>query len=278
MISRLAGIPHPSASLVAKGCLVAFVMLSAPGLWAQQDDTDRPHLSHQTKPIPQTPLEDPSINSLTAVPVHTIPGTPIGDGLELPSHGSVWARESFEGRPQLVQLKFVPTDVNTHAASNFLKSQMAPFIYKLKESIEIAGASANVRLHDPSASIYIRGYAIAVSDDAADAPETSTHMNLTLVKVEPKKDRRIVSTIAFTQITLKAARSNQIVAATIQQLGNTDWQKVTPNEPLPPGEYALVCMPVGQNLFSGRVFDFAIDPKAPANANVITPTKVVPAR
>jgi hypothetical protein len=175
-------------------------------------------------------------------------------------------------------MKFVPTDVNTHAASNILKSQMAPFVYKPKESIEIAGASANVRLHDPSATIYIRGYAISISDDATDAPETSTQMNLTLVKVEPKKDRRIVSTIAFTQITLKASRSSQIVPATIQQLGNTDWQKITPDEPLAPGEYALVCMPRGQNLFSGRVFDFAIDPKAPANANAITPATVIPTR
>jgi hypothetical protein len=274
MISRFAGIPRLFASLAAKSCLVAFAMLSASGIWAQEDDPDRPHISHRTETIPQ---DDPSIDSPTAVSVHTIPGTPIGDGLELPSHGHVWARDSFDGHPQLVQLKFVPVEVDTHAASNFLKTQMAPFIYKPKESIEIAGASANVQLHDPGASIYIRGYAIAASDDDADAPETSTHMDLTLVKVEPKKDRRIVSTFAFRQITGKAARSNQTVAATIQQLGNTDWQRITPNEPLLPGEYAIVCMPRGQNLFAGRVFDFAIDPKAPANANAIMPTKAIQA-
>lgn len=275
MISRFAGMLGLFASTAAKSCLIAFVLLFVSGLSAQQNDPNRPHMSRRTEPIPQ---DDPSIDSPTAVSVHTIPGTSIGDGLELPSRGNVWARESFEGRPQFVQLKSVPTELNKHAASNFLKTQMAPFVYKPKDSIEIAGASANVRLHDSSASIYIRGYAIAASEDAADAPETSTQMALTLVKVEPKKDRRIVSTIAFTQITGKAARSNQIVAATIQQLGNTDWQIVTPNEPLPPGEYALMCMPRGQNLFSARVFDFAIDPKAPANANAITSTPVIPAR
>ena len=270
MISRLIGIPRLSASLAAKSVLVAFVMFSASGISAQQDDPDRPHISHRTEPIPQ---DEPSLSSPTSVPIHTIPGIPIGEGLELPSHGHVWAREDFEGRAQLVQLKFVTTEVNSHTASNFLKTQAAPFVYKPKRSIEIAGARANVRLHDPSASIYIRGYAISASDDAADAPETSTHMDLTLVKIESKKDRRIVSTIAFTQITGKAARSNQIIAATIEQLGNSEWQKVTPNEPLPPGEYALMCLPRGQNLFSGRVFDFAIDPKAPANAKAITPSR-----
>ena len=273
MISVLAGIPRSSAALALKGCLLGLLMFFSFALWAQ-NDPDRPHLSHQTQPIDQGeyPIDPPITISAAGSE------TPIGDGLVLPSVGHVWARDSFGGRPQLVQMKYVPTEVDRHAASNILKANMAPFVYKPKNSIEIKGAAANVRLHDPHVSIYIRGYAIAASEDAAESPETSTQMELTLVKVESKKDRRIVSTIAFTQITGKAARSNQTIALNIEKVGNTNWQRLTPSEPLDPGEYALMCMPRGQNLFPTRVFDFAIDPKAVGNPDAIMPATAIPSK
>jgi hypothetical protein len=275
MISVFAEIPRLSASLVVKGCLVCFLTLSAFVVRAQQDNPDRPHLSHQTQPIDQSESPIDLSKTLSAAAAS---GTPIGDGLVLPSVGHVWARDSFGGQPQLVQMKYVPTEIDRHAASNILKANMAPFIYKPKQSIEIKGAAANVRLHDPKVSIYIRGYAIAASEDAAESPETSTQMDLTLVKAQSNKDRRIVSTIAFTQVTGKADRSNQTIGLTIEKLGTTDWQKLTPSEPLQPGEYVLMCMPRGQNLFPTRAFDFAIDPKAPASSNAILPATATPSR
>lgn len=88
-------------SRAATSVLVVFLTFSASGVLAQQEDPDRPHISHRTEPIHQ---DEHSIDSATAASVHTVPGMPIGDGLELPSHGHVWARENFEGRDQLVQL------------------------------------------------------------------------------------------------------------------------------------------------------------------------------
>jgi hypothetical protein len=275
MISVHAGIPRISSSAVLNGCLVGLFALSSFALRAQQDDSDRPRLSHRTAPIVQN---DPPIDVPKTPSADTASGTPIGDGLVLSDVEHVWARDSFDGRPQLVQIKYVPTEVDRHAASNILKANMAPFIYKPKDTIEIKGAAANVRLHDPNVSIYVRGYAFAASEDTTESSETSTQMDLTLVKVESKKDHRIVSTIAFTQITGKAARSNQTIALSIEKLGKTDWQKITPNEPLLPGEYALMCMPRGPYLFPARVFDFAIDPKAPRSQNASTPATANPSR
>ena len=248
--------------------MVGLVALSSVGIRAQQEDQGRPHLSHRSEPITQ---DDPPIGR-QATPSAVLPtGMPIGDGLVLPAVGHVWARDSFGGQPQLVQIKYVPTEVDRHAASNILKSNMAPFIYKPKDSIEIKGAAAGVRLHDPNVIIYVRGFGIAASEDAAESEETSTQMELTLVKLESTKDRRIVSTIAFTQITGKAERSNQTVVLAMEKIGNTNWQRIAPKEPLVPGEYALMCMPRGHDLFPTRVFDFAIDPTAPASTNAIVP-------
>ena len=264
-VSFFARIGHVVTCLVAKVGPIGFLALFPIGLLPKQGDSDRPHLSRRTSPIVQTDPVTDSPMSLSADPAL---GTPIGDGLILPALGHVWARDNFGGQSQLVQLKYVPTEVDRHAASNILKANIAPFVYKPKSTIEIQGAAANVRLRDQKASIYVRGFGIAGSEDAAGVPETSTQTDLTIVRVEVKKDRRIISTIAFTQITGKAARSVQTIALTVEKLGNTDWRKITPTEPLPPGEYVLMCMPRGPNLFPTSVFDFAIDPNAPVSQNV----------
>lgn len=86
---------------------------------------------------------------------------------------------------------------------------MASFIYKPKESVEIQGAESSVRLHDPNLNIYVRGYAMSYEEDAAVSSETSTQMDLALVRVESKKDRRIVSSIAFTQVTNRPAEARR---------------------------------------------------------------------
>ncbi len=276
MISLFAGRPRFSGSLVIKCCLVILIAAFAVGLRAQQDDTNRPHLSHQSHPITQGAVSNESSDTTFSAGENlpnAVSGTPIGDGLVLPATGHVWATDVFDGTRQLVQMKFLPTNLDRHVGSNALKTNLAPFIYKPKQTIEIQGAAASVRLHDPNVVIYIRGYG-SFNEDASDAADptatSSTQTELLIVKVKPAKDKRVISTIAFTQVTGNAARASQAIEVHAEALGNTDWQKITPKEPLAPGEYALVPMPRGQNLFPSAVFDFSIDPKAPANANAIT--------
>ena len=254
-----------SSILLPLSLLIFFLPIAASvSCCAQEEESDRPHLAHE--PGPNQPY-DPRMEPVAPA----IPETPIGDGLALLSIGHVWARDTFKGQPQLVQLRFLPTEVNQHALSNAVKVNMAPFIYKPKTSIEVEGATASVRLHDPHLSIYIRGFEDN-SQDAAPAKNTSTQTELAIVKVEPKKDRRIISTIAFTQFTGTAKRNNESIAFTVQKVDHSDWQKIVPDGPLPPGEYALMCMPRGQNLLPSQIFDFGVDPDAPANPDAVIPS------
>jgi hypothetical protein len=268
--------PLPLGFFLSKPWLIVIVVTFAFRVCAQQMDADRPHLSHQSQPIPQNAISTESTDSADLDREDSpaaLRGTAIKNGLVLPAIGHMWATDVFEGTPQLVQLKYVPTNLDRHAGSNVLKANMAPFVYKPKQTVEIQGTTANVHLHDPDTTIYIRGYGSANEDAAASSGTSSTQTELALVRLEPKKDRRVVSTIAFTQLTGNAARNSQIVSFKIERLGDTDWQKITPKEPLAPGEYALMPMPRGQNLFPTAVFDFAVDPKAPANANAILPAR-----
>jgi hypothetical protein len=61
------------------------------------------------------------------------------------------------------------------------------------------------------------------------------------------------------------SQQQHLVKTTITRLQG-GWLKITPTEPLAPGEYAVVEMmgKEGMNLY---VWDFGVNPKAPANAN-----------
>jgi hypothetical protein len=81
---------------------------------------------------------------------------------------------------------------------------------------------------------------------------------------------------AFTQITAKATRSENMIEVMTEKIPGTNWYKMTPKEPLPAGEYGLMLVPKGQNLFGSVVYDFAIDPTAPENKDFIKTDSDVP--
>jgi hypothetical protein len=83
--------------------------------------------------------------------------------------------------------------------------------------------------------------------------------------------RRIASTVSFTQLTGRASRSEDVVEVVSKRMAGA-WSKFTPEQPLPPGEYALTRLPRAQNLFDPMAFDFAVDPGAPENSAAISAT------
>lgn len=190
-------------------------------------------------------------------------------GLPLPSKGRIWALDRFEGKWQLVHLKYVSTDVNNHTGSNLLKGTAMPFVFKQKKTVEIHGAAASVRLHDTQPSIYFRGLNAGDEDASSDAADAMTRSVYTLIKLRSQSDKRLLSTIEFAQVTGKAARSEGRIETMIERIQGTQWYKITPSKALEPGEYGLLPLPKGQNMFSAIVFDFAIDPSAPANKDVV---------
>jgi hypothetical protein len=58
-----------------------------------------------------------------------------------------------------------------------------------------------------------------------------------------------------------------IISIKQQRVGTTDWYRLSPKQALAVGEYALVPLPSSPGFADGEVFDFAIDPTAPENAD-----------
>jgi hypothetical protein len=119
---------------------------------AQAEQADRPHLKHQSEKMETYSLEkdsDPADLPDTKSPNRFC----VAPGLYLPTKGHVWALDKYAGNPELVHVKFTAVDLNNHTASNLLKQQAAPFIYKPKKTIEIKGGASAVRLHETSPTI-----------------------------------------------------------------------------------------------------------------------------
>jgi hypothetical protein len=102
------------------------------------------------------------------------------------------------------------------------------------------------------------------------------------VKTEVKGGKRIIGDVKRA-VTGKVSQEQHSIKTTITSVTG-GWLKVTPTESLAPGEYALVEVlgKEGMNLY---VWDFGINPKAPANPNPwkadvkpATPPPTVPAQ
>ncbi len=89
-----------------------------------------------------------------------------------------------------------------------------------------------------------------------------------IVRNQIKGDKRIVGDIKVA-VYGKVSQDQHTVKTTISRVSG-GWLKLTPTEDLAPGEYALVEMADKQaiNLY---VWDFGVNPKAPANANAWKP-------
>jgi hypothetical protein len=104
-------------------------------------------------------------------------------------------------------------------------------------------------------------------DQDPDAGQTSM-AGWAVVHAIADKDRRLLSTVKFTQLTGTAKRNDTQVELDTEKLPN-GWLKITPRQPLPPGEYALEPVMRQENAYSLMVYDFRLDPSAENDADAV---------
>jgi hypothetical protein len=206
----------------------------------------------------------------------------VAPGLRLPENSGVFLLDNFSGEPQIVELQQSAGDINRNTKGNIFKGAINP-IAGMKQTIEIDGAHAKIQAHVDVPSLYIN------IDDAPDQPappQTPSDSKQSaaqkpeqpqqpeqaivpfnrfrIVRTDVKGNKRIVGDVKR-QVTGKISQEQHFVKTTITHVAG-GWLKLTPTEALTPGEYALVEMEgtEGMNLY---VWDFGVNPKAPANPN-----------
>jgi len=193
----------------------------------------------------------------------------VAPGLHLTEGSGVFLLDNYQGEPQLDEINQTAGDVSHQGKGNILRG-----LGGVKQTIELDRAHATIQSHVAVPSFYIRN----PDDDApapfekapvsTDAKPTAQQPPLTdrfrILRLEAKGNKRVVGEVKR-DATGKINQDQKIIKTTANTL-NGGWLKLTPIEPMPAGEYAVVEMlgKEGMNLY---VWDFGIDPKAAANPN-----------
>jgi hypothetical protein len=207
----------------------------------------------------------------------------VAPDLHLTEDGAFLLLDTFQNQPQLVELQQTDGQVNRNRGQNMIRAAIIPIpISSSKQTIEIAGQHATVQAHANLPSIYINlegrqlpAEATAASQGAqqpqqAQQPEQPWD-RFHIVRAQTKKEKRIVGVIKVNPLG-KVTQQQNLVPTTCQQLSG-GWVKVTPTLALDPGEYAVVEL-LGRDGMNMYVWDFGVNPAAPANAGALKPAAV----
>jgi hypothetical protein len=177
----------------------------------------------------------------------------VAEGLQLPTYGHVWALDTWKGVRELVRLR--PPDPTT--------SDEPVFSLKLRRTIEFKGEAASVRMHDTAPLFFLRG--VSGSDSGG------ARSDLAIVRLTVTGQRRSATKDVMAHLKLQGkqqdSESPDVIGLKQQRIGTTDWYRLSPEQVLTPGEYAIVPLPSSPGFATGEIFDFAVDPQAPENAD-----------
>ena len=212
----------------------------------------------------------------------------VAPGLRLPEDSGVFLLDNYKGEPQLVEVQQTAGDLNQNRKGNIFRGALNP-VASAKQTIELEGEHAKTQSHVDVPSIYIN------VDQGPDQPESAASQKegdkgegtgraapqtpqqpqqpqqpsvpfdrYRILRAQTKGGKRILGDVKRA-VTGKVSQEQHFVKTTINRVSG-GWLKVTPTESLAPGEYAVVEMmgKEGMNLY---VWDFGVNPNAPANAN-----------
>lgn len=198
----------------------------------------------------------------------------VSPGLRLPSGGGVFLLDIFRGQPQLDELVQSGGEVNKQRGKNILRAALNPLALSSRQTIELKGLHARVQAHVPQPEIYVDVDTTADNQDSsgASAPARDTDLQpdrYRIVRLDQRKDSRVVGNLSVA-VYGKVSEKENWIKTNSTPVG--EWMKVSPAEPLEPGEYAVVEM-LGKKQINLYVWDFGVNPSAPANPTVWTPNQ-----
>jgi hypothetical protein len=210
----------------------------------------------------------------------------VAPGLRLPEDSGVFLLDNFQGQPQIVELQQAEGDINRNTKGNIFRGALNP-VASAKQTIELDGEHAAIHAHVAVPSIYINvedesappgeTASANLSQPSLDAPRESQRQQpqqpqqasvpfdrFRIVQAKVKGGKRTLGDLKRA-VTGKVSQEQTVVKTTIDRVSG-GWLKLTPTQDLAPGEYAVVEMKgnEGMNLY---VWDFSVNPNAPANAN-----------
>jgi hypothetical protein len=206
----------------------------------------------------------------------------VSEGLELPDQDGVFILDTYQGTPELVEL--ISKDLSMNAKSRKGVAVLNPLATQ-KASLELDGAHAKVHLHVNDPVIYLSlgidtetepvlTHPITVNTGSAKAVNGkhgahSPQSGFVVVRVDERQAVRIVGAIKVGP-TGTVTQDEDTIPTKVEEMPGKRWLRVTPQQKLTIGEYALVEI-VSPSDINESVWDFRVDPRAGDNPGSIGP-------
>jgi hypothetical protein len=207
----------------------------------------------------------------------------VAKGLELPDEDGVFALDTFQGTPELVEL--TPIDLNMNAKTRHGLGTLNPLAVS-KASLELEGAHAKVHLHVNDPAIYLslnvsaRAEPVltrAVTIDTTGSRDAinrkhgahSDKSGFAIVRVDERRAVRIVGAIHMSR-TGTVTQDENVIPAKVEVLPGNHWLRIQPEQKLLIGEYALVEILSASDM-NQSVWDFRVDPATGDNPGSLGP-------
>jgi len=198
----------------------------------------------------------------------------VAPGLHLPDEGGIFLLDTYDNQPELAELQQSGGEVDKNSKSNVLRTAINPLAGS-RQTIELPDAHAKVQSHTTVPSVYINVDSNNNNNNNNDGAPTTAHVpgepppsnsnndRFKIIRADVKGGKRVVGAVKIA-VNGKMNADERFVSSTVTTMTGA-WVKLTPTEPLAPGEYAIAEM-LGKDGINLYVWDFGVNPAAPANA------------
>jgi hypothetical protein len=204
-------------------------------------------------------------------------------GLELPDEDGVFALDTFQGTPELVEL--LPSEMGANVKTRHGLSTLNPLAGS-KATLELDGAHAKVHFHVNDPTIYLSlnarddaeevvSHAMTVNTGGAKEVASRKHgahsasSGFAIVRVDERRAVRIVGAVHVSP-SGTVTQDEDVIPTKLEVLPGKHWLKITPSQQLSIGEYALVEILSASDI-NQSVWDFRIDPQLGDNEGSLGP-------
>jgi hypothetical protein len=207
----------------------------------------------------------------------------VSKGLELPDEDGVFALDTFQGTPELVEM--LPSEMGANAKTKHGLSTLNP-LAGAKATLELDGAHAKVHFHVNDPAIYLSlnalddaeqvvSHAMTVSTGGAKEVASRKHgahsssSGFAIVRVDERRAIRVVGAVHVSP-SGTVTQDEDVIPTKVEVLPGKHWLKITPAQQLTIGEYALVEILSASDI-NQSVWDFRIDPQLGDNQGSLGP-------
>jgi hypothetical protein len=208
----------------------------------------------------------------------------VAKDLRLPEEDSTLALDTFHGTPELVPLAQTDSDLNRNTAHNLLRAAVNP-LSAAHKIVQLKGETSLIQLHVKDPVLYLRigdetvgdtgGRPLVVDTHGAtskaqnDPAGGSPNSQYVIVRADVRTGARVISSFRINLLG-SGQRQEDVVETATELLPGGHWLRITPNQPLDFGEFALMEV-ISDKAVNLGVWDFGVHPIAPENRDILKP-------